>query len=52
MKTLREREDERRKEKLREVRRQVKDGSLVVRRMTPKEHAAAREARNSRREKS
>jgi hypothetical protein len=40
MKTIRQRQDERRKEKLSEVRRQIADGSLVVRQMTAKERAA------------
>ena len=39
-KTVRERQDERRAEKLREIRKQVKEGSLVVRKMTPAERAA------------
>jgi hypothetical protein len=37
MKTIREQKDERRKEKLAGVRRQVKNGSLVIRQMTPEE---------------
>jgi hypothetical protein len=41
MKTVRQREDERREEKLRQVHQQIEDGSLVVRRMTPRERAAA-----------
>jgi hypothetical protein len=40
-KTVRERQEEQRKEKLREIKRQVKDGSLVVRQMTKKERAEA-----------
>jgi hypothetical protein len=40
MKTARERDNERRKEKLKEMRRQIADGTLVVRQMTAKEKAA------------
>ncbi len=40
MKTARERNDERRREKLRDVRRQIKEGSLVVRQMTAAERNA------------
>ncbi len=40
MKSVRQRQEERRDEKLREVRRQIEDGSLVVRKMTPAERAA------------
>jgi hypothetical protein len=39
MKTIRQRQDERREEKLSEVRRQIADGSLVVRQMTAEERA-------------
>jgi hypothetical protein len=39
MKTIREREAERRQEKLSEVRRQIAEGSLVVRQMTAEERA-------------
>ena len=52
MKTIREREDERRQEKLREMRRQIKDGSLVVRRMTAEERAAAKAALDRRKQRS
>ncbi len=44
-KTVKQRQDDQRQEKLREVRRQIKDGSLVVRQMTRKERAAADAAR-------
>ena len=37
MKTVRERQDERREAKLAHVRRQVADGSLVIRQMTREE---------------
>ena len=37
MKTMRERADERRQEKLDEVREQVENGSLVIRKMTDEE---------------
>jgi hypothetical protein len=39
--TVRQRQEEQRKEKLREIRRQIKEGSLVVRKMTKKELAEA-----------
>ncbi len=39
--TVRQRQEEQRKEKLREIRRQIKEGSLVVRKMTKKEMAEA-----------
>jgi hypothetical protein len=52
VKTIRERENERRQEKLRDMRRQIRDGSLVVRRMTAKERAAAREALDRRKQRS
>ena len=48
--TVRQRQEEQRKEKLREIRRQIKDGSLVVRKMTKKERAEA-ERRFKRRSK-
>jgi hypothetical protein len=37
MKTQREREAERRREKLEHVQQQIRNGSLVVRKMTPEE---------------
>jgi hypothetical protein len=37
MKTQRERDDEKRRQKLQEIEEQVKKGSLVVRQMTPEE---------------
>jgi hypothetical protein len=37
MKTIREQQEERRQVKLAGVRRQVKNGSLVIRQMTPEE---------------
>ena len=37
MKTIREQQEERRQQKLAGVRRQVKNGSLVIRQMTPEE---------------
>ena len=40
MSTARERQEERRQERLREVERQIARGSLVVRQMTPAERAA------------
>ena len=40
-KTVRERQEERREEKLQEIKRQIKDGSLVVRKMTKAERAEA-----------
>jgi hypothetical protein len=52
MKTPKQRADERREEKLREVARQIEDGSLVVRWMTPKERAAAQAGRERRRNRS
>ena len=45
MKTARQRDNERRKEKLKEVRRQIDEGTLVVRKMTAKERAACPPAR-------
>jgi hypothetical protein len=39
MKTPAERQRERREEKLQEIERDVRDGSLVIRRMTPAERA-------------
>ena len=39
--TVRQRQEEQRKEKLREIRRQIEEGSLVVRKMTKKELAEA-----------
>ena len=47
-KTVKQRQDDKRKEKLREVRKQIKDGSLVVRQMTRKERAPADAARERR----
>ena len=40
-KTVRQRQDEQRAEKLKDIKRQIKDGSLVVRQMTKKEKAEA-----------
>jgi hypothetical protein len=40
MKTIREQQQERRQQKLAGVRRQVKNGSLVIRQMTPAERKA------------
>ena len=37
MATIREREEEKRKEKLEHIQKQVADGSLVIRQMTPEE---------------
>ena len=48
MKTQRERDDEKRRQKLRDIEEQVKKGSLVVRQMTPEERERDR-ARPSRR---
>jgi len=39
MKTARERNDERRKEKLREMQEAIAAGSLIIRQMTPQERA-------------
>jgi hypothetical protein len=39
MKTPQERAEERRREKLADVQRQIRDGSLVVRKMTAEERA-------------
>ena len=39
MKTAKEREEERRREKLAAVEKQIRDGSLVVRQMTAEERA-------------
>jgi hypothetical protein len=39
MKTVRQRAEERRQAKLALVRRQIEDGSLVIRQMTPEERA-------------
>jgi hypothetical protein len=47
-KTVKQRQDDKRKEKLREVRRQIEDGSLKVRQMTRKERAAAKAAQERR----
>jgi hypothetical protein len=56
VKSASQRQNERRKEKLQEVRRQIDEGSLVVRRMTLKEERAAaraaRAAQDRRRKKS
>jgi hypothetical protein len=38
--TVREQQDKRREEKLKQVREQVEDGSLVIRKMTPAERKA------------
>jgi hypothetical protein len=38
--TVKQREEQRRKEKLSEIQKQVEDGSLVIRKMTPEERAA------------
>jgi hypothetical protein len=40
MSSIRDQKDERRKKKLASVRRQMKNGSLVVRQMTPEERKA------------
>jgi hypothetical protein len=48
MKTQRERDDEKRRQKLREIQEQVKNGSLVVRQMTTEERERDR-ARPSKR---
>jgi hypothetical protein len=40
MATQQERNEARRKEKLAQIQEQVEDGSLVIRKMTPKERAA------------
>jgi hypothetical protein len=40
MKSTKQRADERRKEKLKEVQRQIDEGSLVVRQMSRRERAA------------
>ena len=40
MKSTKQRADERRQEKLERVQEQIKEGSLVVRKMTAKERAA------------
>jgi anti-sigma28 factor (negative regulator of flagellin synthesis) len=40
MATQQERNEARRKEKLEQIKEQVEDGSLVIRKMTPKERAA------------
>ena len=50
-KSSKQRADERREEKLREVQRQIDEGTLVVRRMTKREQAA-HEARRRERERS
>jgi hypothetical protein len=50
-KSTKQRADERRKEKLREVQRQIDEGSLVVRQMTRKERAAHK-ARQEKRKRS
>jgi hypothetical protein len=39
MKTIREQQEERRQLKLSEIRRKVKKGSLVIRKMTPEERS-------------
>ena len=48
--TVREQQDKRREEKLKQVQEQVDDGSLVIRKMTAKERKAnpAREAKPKR----
>jgi hypothetical protein len=40
MKSVQQRQEERRQEKLDEVRRQVESGSLTIRKMTPEERKA------------
>ena len=40
MKSAKQRDDARRREKLKEVRRQIAEGTLVVRKMTAKERKA------------
>jgi hypothetical protein len=40
MKTQRERNDEKRREKLAAIEEQVKEGTLTIRKMTPEERAA------------
>lgn len=46
---MRKRQDEERAEKLAEIEQQVQAGTLVIRRMTPKELAHARKVAASRR---
>jgi hypothetical protein len=48
MKTQRERADEQRQLKLQELDRQVKDGSLTIRQMTPEERASVPKPRRER----
>jgi hypothetical protein len=45
MRTIRDQKDERRRQKLAVVRRQVRNGSLVIRQMTPEERKAPPAAR-------
>jgi hypothetical protein len=47
-KSTRQRADERRQEKLREVQRQIDDGTLVVRKMSRREQAAHEARRQDR----
>jgi hypothetical protein len=51
MKTQRERDDEKRRQKLQEIEEQVKKGSLVVRQMTPEERERDRERPSNRNRK-
>jgi hypothetical protein len=50
MTTIRERQEEKRREKLEHIRRQVADGSLVIRQMTAEErrHSEAAQAKRRR----
>jgi hypothetical protein len=45
--TVRQRQEERRQEKLREVQRQIRRGSLIVRKMTSAEQAMAAASRRA-----
>ena len=44
--TVKERQEAQRKEKLRDIKRQIKEGSLVVRKMTAAERKAADKRRS------
>jgi hypothetical protein len=52
VKSVRQRQDERRDEKLKEVQRQIDEGSLVVRKMTKAERAAHPPRNRERRKRS
>jgi hypothetical protein len=51
LKTQKERAEERRREKLEQIREQVESGQLTIRKMTPEERAAAPRQTETRRKR-